>query len=192
MHLRPWFDKFQREKIIDALVLTLDEAAQLDEAIGLEDLDDVDILTPTAGDTLVYDGTDWVNAAATILDFGTYTPTITATDNASSVAANPAHYIRVGNIVTVTGTATVAATAAGDTLAQATLTLPADTRTINFVNSFDAHGVLSSSGVSTSTEAFTGGEIRAIAGSQVVQIRLRAASTVATSFKYSYTFPITP
>lgn len=54
---------------------------------------------------------------------GTYTPTLTAVANATSLSADPFQWIRVGNVVTVSGSILAAATSAGPSM-QVGITLP--------------------------------------------------------------------
>ena len=56
---------------------------------------------------------------------GTYTPTLTDTTNIASSTAFQCQYIRVGNVVTVSGRVTIDPTSSG-TLTELSMTLPVD------------------------------------------------------------------
>jgi hypothetical protein len=68
---------------------------------------------------------------------GTYTPTAVAVANVSSVTPAAAQYMRVDNVVTVSGSASVTPTATGGTLTQFRITLPVAS---NFAASGNASG----------------------------------------------------
>lgn len=55
---------------------------------------------------------------------GTYTPTLTATANIASSSASACQWLRVGNVVTVSGRINVATTAAANTVTQIRISLP--------------------------------------------------------------------
>lgn len=79
--------------------------------------------------------------AASTASSGAYTPTLTATDNITSITNNGAFYQRIGNIVTVTGKCYVTATSA-NTITAFNVSLPSGS-TSNFTTTDDAHGVTS-------------------------------------------------
>lgn len=84
--------------------------------------------TFTATDTTDYSALHWAakSAAATLtINSGTYTPTIADTQNITSPSANDLRYIRVGNIVSVSGSLMVDATASA-TKTALSLTIPVD------------------------------------------------------------------
>lgn len=75
-------------------------------------------------DFAVFDG-DQVKKIPAPVESGTYTPTLTAGANVSSVSADSVwQYMRVGNVVTVSGTFNIAATAAASTPTLFTFDLP--------------------------------------------------------------------
>ena len=63
------------------------------------------------------------NTKSALLGSGTYAPTISATTNVASSVALQHSWLRVGNVVTVSGTCSITPTA-GATLTQYNLTLP--------------------------------------------------------------------
>lgn len=64
-----------------------------------------------------------VQAEATALDYGTYTPTLTNTTNITGSSAYQAQYMRVGNVVTVSGKVDIDPTTTA-TVAELRMTLP--------------------------------------------------------------------
>lgn len=103
--------------------------------------------------TLYDDGVWRVPSGSLPLAYGTYTPVATAVNQTSSISAGPAHYIRVGNNVTVNGHVTFYWSVA-PTTAKLELTLPIAS---NFAVSNDAigHGDVTQS--NTDTDAFMSG-----------------------------------
>lgn len=64
------------------------------------------------------------SSAAVDASSGTYTPAGTAVANVSSVTPGAAQYLRIGNVVTVSGSASVTPTLTAGTLTQFRITLP--------------------------------------------------------------------
>lgn len=76
----------------------------------------------TAGSGITIDGYLLKDGVGTISS-GTYEPTLTNGTNVAASAAKPANWIRIGNIVTVTGTLLIDPTSA-NTLTQLSISLP--------------------------------------------------------------------
>ena len=76
---------------------------------------------------------------------GTYTPTLTNTTNIASSTAFRCQYMRVGNVVTVSGRVTIDPTASG-TLTELSMTLPVDA---TFADQEELGGVFAGSGSGT-------------------------------------------
>lgn len=85
------------------------------------------ITSPTANDGNVYSGT--------------YTPTLTGVTNIDAVTANVCQYMRVGNVVTVSGMIGVDATATGNYTFRASLPIAS-----NFTSASQCNGSLTASG----------------------------------------------
>jgi hypothetical protein len=79
-------------------------------------------ITVTNGDGNV--GNPTVDIPTTLVNSGTYTPTLTNTTNIASSTASSAQWSRTGNTVTVSGNLSVTATAAAATLTTLGISLP--------------------------------------------------------------------
>jgi len=71
---------------------------------------------------------------------GTYTPTISNTTNVSASSANAARWIRIGNVVSVSGTLSITPTAAAPTNTSFEITLPVSTSLTNGANDLAGSG----------------------------------------------------
>ena len=91
--------------------------------------------------------------ADTVLDWGTYTPTLTAVANVAATTAYLSTWMRVGNTVTVSWTADIDPTTTA-TLTQFRISLPVAS---NFGSSIQGRGVIASS------TANTVGEVQSVA-----------------------------
>lgn len=76
-------------------------------------------ITVTNGDGVA--GNPTITIPTTLIDSGTYTPTITNSVNVSASAASQCQWKRVGNMVTVSGSVNITPTATGDTQFRVTL-----------------------------------------------------------------------
>jgi hypothetical protein len=119
---------------------------------------------------------------ATNLLAGTYTPTLTNTANVASSSAFVNQYMRVGNMVTVSGHVTITATAA-NTDTRLRMTLP-------IASNFGAQAI-GGAGACTSTGLF--GESIAITSDTTndeAEFRSRPATTAARAYTFSFTYRI--
>lgn len=104
------------------VVQFVSEVGRAVNSLILDDLTDVVITGAATNDVLKFDGTNWVNStslalagtfsASNILS-GTYTPTLTNTANIDASTTHVCQYLRVGNVVTVSGYVNVDPTTAG-------------------------------------------------------------------------------
>jgi hypothetical protein len=83
-----------------------------------------------------------VGAVNQFIGSGTYTPTVTPVANVSAVTAQPAQWMRVGNVVTVSGRTDLSATAAAATLTTFRMSLPIAS---NFTTNTACGGIYSGS-----------------------------------------------
>lgn len=109
---------------------------------------------------------------------GTYTPTLTNQTNVAASTAIVSSFIRIGAIVTVTGSVTIDPTSTGATAIRMTLPVAR----ANFASANDAWGIGSSD---TYTQ---GGKFAAVSGAQVVEYTFAAANaaSVTHGFHFSY------
>jgi hypothetical protein len=113
------------------------------------------------------------------LDAGTYTPTLTNTTNIAASTARKCQWMRVGNTVTVSGTATVQVTS-GFAASLLGISLPVAS---NLATVYDL------AGTSTSYSGATGIDSPSLIGDTVNdRASMKWVSQVATSFDYTFTF----
>jgi hypothetical protein len=115
---------------------------------------------------------------------GTYTPTLTNATNISSSTAFECQYIRVGNVVTVSGAVAVTPTAAGGASTILRVSLP-------IASALSASTQLGGTAVTTSETAQTAA--CGIAGdttNNVAQFAFFAQTTSALSFFFSFTYRV--
>ena len=114
---------------------------------------------------------------------GTYTPTLTNTGNIDSSTANICQYMRVGNVVTVSGAVTVDATTAGNATILK-MSLPVASNMTGATN-------LGGTGASTSTNAY--GNCMAIMGdatNDVAEFRWNATLSTSQVYNFSFTYRV--
>jgi len=125
------------------------------------------------------------SGASTQLISGTYTPTLVAGTNVATATAGLAHYIRIGNEVTVTGVAAIASTAATQTASAFTATLP-------IASNLGATGDLSGTG---SLAAATGTDAAPVwitgnTGSDIANFAYNANQTASATMTYTFTYTV--
>lgn len=116
---------------------------------------------------------------------GTYTPTMVAGTNVATATPGLAHYIRIGNEVTVTGVAAIASTAATQTASALTATLP-------IASNLGATGDLSGTGSLASasgTDATPVWIIGSVAG-DVATLAYNANQTASATMTYTFTYTV--
>lgn len=114
---------------------------------------------------------------------GTYTPTITNVTNVSSSSVGACQYMRVGNVVTVSGRLVITATASG-AYTQLYMALPISS---NFSQEEQAGGAGARINSIGSGDSFA---ILAIPSNTFVGVRLMATSTAASSYTFSFTYRV--
>jgi hypothetical protein len=134
----------------------------------------------TSGNVLTSNGSAWTSATPTILDSGIYTPTITLGTNAAAATANPSQYMRVGNVVTVSGEiAALDPTSTGDTVISLTLPIAS-----NLAQLYQVGGTANSY---STTECAA---IYADSVNDLAVIRFIAVGTTARNWWYTFTYRI--
>lgn len=136
------------------------------------------------GGTVVMSGDVVLNptSSASQLYSGTYTPVGTTSTNTTVVTPKVAQYMRVGNVVTVSGRVDVTFAASG--VARWELSVPVAT---NFSTQWEADGTF------MIQDAIFGGGIISLAATETVQFSTQAPGAGAFSgFCYTYTYQILP
>lgn len=130
----------------------------------------------TSGDALAYGQTQLAIASGAILA-GTYTPTLANLSNLASSSATLCQYMRVGNVVTVSGNFTGASTVAGNT--SMTMTLPVSS---TFTQLYQAGGGGAASGLALAFYATT--------SAQTVTANWVSSDTGSNTFGFSFTYVV--
>lgn len=113
--------------------------------------------------------------------YGTYTPTLTSVANVDTSTAYPCQYMRVGNVVTVSGRLDIDCTAAG-TFTQLGISLPIAS---NLANDYQCGGT-----ASTISVASMCGGIRGDAVNDRAELSLVATVTSAQGMFFSFTYQV--
>lgn len=110
-----------------------------------------------------------------------FTSTATGTLNVASTSSTSSYYIRVGNVVMVTGNLGVTATAGSNTATAVDLTIPVAS---TFTNGNDCNGVISSPSYSVQPV----GTVGANTSNNKVTITFSAPTTANATIAYHYTY----
>jgi|ERR1044072_4939553 hypothetical protein len=118
------------------------------------------------------------NIVGSVALSGTYTPTLTSNVNLTSSSISVCQYMRVGNVVTVSGKLTVDYTASGN--ASVNISLPIGS---SLVNDFEVAGVASSN-------TTVSGVIRADASADTAQFFITSGTSGGDDFFFTFTYII--
>lgn len=152
-----------------------DERAQ--DAVGTILVDSADI------DFTYDDTTPSITAIlVTPTEAGTYTPTVTGVTNVDSTTANQCQYMRVGSVVTVSGSIDVDATAAAATLTAVGISLP-------IASSLSATTNLAGSGTANSNP-FAPCQLSGDATNDRAELQFYATITSSVTCSFTFTYLI--
>lgn len=110
---------------------------------------------------------------------GTYTPTLTNTTNVASSTASVCQYMRVGDVVTVSGQVAVTPTATGNTVLGISLPIASDIT-----------GTAQLGGTAMAQTTTQGAVLYGDGGNDRVLFRLQAAATTALTYSFSFTYKV--
>jgi hypothetical protein len=116
---------------------------------------------------------------------GTYVPTLTGITNVASTGVGDAQWLRVGNVVTVSGRLIVTPTAGGSLTTVTAISLPLAS---NITSSDQVGGCAGNSGNTVSTGVTP--TITGDAATDTARLAFGAASTVPVIFSYHFTYVI--
>lgn len=144
--------------------------------------------TPSSGAVLFSDAATnvlkWKSTDASTYDLrtlsGTYTPTLTGVANVASTTAFACQYMRVGDIVTVSGKITVDPTASG--LTRVRISIP-------IASNFSAEENAAGTGASSSN-AGESGALKADSTNDAVEFRFTTSDTGPNSYMIHFTYQI--
>lgn len=133
-------------------------------------------LSPRRGVVMVgHNGGDPLEAQT--VESGTYTPTLTNVANLDASTAFACQYLRVGNVVTVSGTVDADATAGGGTTTQLGISLPIASA---FASNLQCAGV--------GTEPTDQAQIYSDAANDRAEMRWNATVTANTTWRFTFTY----
>lgn len=135
-----------------------------------------DTLTHSAG-ALAFSG----NFSAANVTSGTYTPTVTGVANTSAQTAFATRYIRIGNVVYVSGLVQIDPVAAASTLTQVRMTLPIASE---LVSNNELTGVCAAS------DALEAGGIYADTANNAAMIEFVSATTSNHNVRFNFSYSI--
>ncbi len=168
---------------VTPLILKGDNSATIGGTLGVTGATTLSNLAGT-GTRAVEASSTGVLSATKIIDAGTYTPTVAAGSNCSVASGNVSQYLRVGNVVTVSGQIYMESTSASTTTV-ATMTLPISSS--NFTSSVQAGGA----GNYVNGSVFNSVLVEALNTSQTVRFIYRSdATNAAAPISFSFTYRI--
>lgn len=136
-----------------------------------------------------YDGVDLLNVPSIqltngqqiySLDFGTYTPTLTGVTNIQATTTYQCQYMRVGNVVTVSGLIDIDATVVGNTVLGISLPIAS-----NFANNYECAGT-----ICASTVASQCGRITADTTNDRANVTIQTVSLANESHAFTFTYTV--
>lgn len=125
------------------------------------------------------------NVGSGSITSGTYTPTLTDIANTSARTSNGAQYMRVGNVVTVSGTMDVTTTAQAGTATSLNISLPIAS---NFANGNQCSGTVSVSAAGGT--AYTSGFITSDATNDAARVSFNSISAGSRTLQFHFTYQV--
>jgi hypothetical protein len=119
-------------------------------------------------------------AALPVLASGTYTPTLNGAVNITSFTASPCQWMRVGNVVTVSGKLDVATTLASGTFSALSVSLPVPSIFV------DAEQCGGTAHTVTAAPEQHGGFIAAVTGTAFLEWLATHTANASWSFTFTY------
>lgn len=170
----------QLSKASSSEVATGTDDAKYVTAKSIKDSVNVPNAAPsTAGNVLTSVAGAWVSATPTVVASGTYTPTLTEVTNCPTLGTYQAQWLRVGNVVTVSGQINIDPGATGDV--NLAISLPAA----------QPSNITALSNVAGTANSYSTTECAAIYGDTVndrANLRFIATSITAKNWWYTFTY----
>lgn len=141
----------------------------------------VNTSTGSATDSILVQNNGEVKKIAPQATSGTYTPTLTNTTNVAASTAYACQYMRVGDVITVSGKVDIDPTAPGATVLRMDLPFPP-----GFGNDFEAGGTANSAAVAGESAS-----ISAVASSGLIAIKFTAVDISSKSYFFTVTYKYT-
>lgn len=154
---------------------------KVDNGYEIDELHNVYAPAPVNGNILVYNSTNTRWEANSNISSGTYTPTLTNVTNVAASTAAVCQWMRVGNVVTVSGTVQIDPTAAGNTVLNMSLPVVS-----NFTATTQAGGTFST----TTSGQSDNGSIIANVASDVFEFRFNAVNIANATYAFSVTYQV--
>lgn len=154
---------------------------KIDNGYELDELHNVYLPSPAADNSLTYNATNTRWEAGPVLKSGTYTPTLTNVTNIAASTATVCQWMRIGDVVTVSGSVDIDPTAAGACVLRMSLPVAS-----NFTATSQAGGTFST----TTSGQSDNGSIIANITSDVFELRFNAVNIANATYSFTATYQV--
>lgn len=154
---------------------------KIDNGYELDELHNVYLPSPAADNSLVYNATNTRWEAGPVLKSGTYTPTLTNVTNIAASTATVCQWMRIGDVVTVSGSVDIDPTAAGACVLRMSLPVAS-----NFTATSQAGGTFST----TTSGQSDNGSIIANTALDVFELRFNAVNIANATYSFTATYRV--
>lgn len=154
---------------------------KIDNGYELDELHNVYLPSPAADNSLVYNATNTRWEAGPVLKSGTYTPTLTNVTNIAASTAAVCQWMRVGDVVTVSGSVDIDPTAAGDCTLRMSLPVAS-----NFTATSQAGGTFSTRAAGQKDT----GSIAANVANDAAEFFFNAANIANATYQFTFTYRV--
>jgi hypothetical protein len=154
---------------------------KIDNGYELDELHNVYLPSPVADNSLTYNATNLRWEAGPVIKSGTYTPTLTNVTNVAASTAAVCQWMRVGSVVTVSGTVDIDPTAAGACVLRMSLPVASNFSAVN-----NAGGTFST----TTAGQSDNGSIIANVASDVFEFGFNAVNIANAKYAFSATYQV--
>jgi len=154
---------------------------KIDNGYELDELHNVYLPSPVADNSLTYNATNLRWEAGPVIKSGTYTPTLTNVANVAASTAAVCQWMRVGSVVTVSGTVDIDPTAAGTCVLRMSLPVASNFSAVN-----NAGGTFST----TTAGQSDNGSIIANVASDVFEFGFNAVNIANAKYAFSATYQV--
>lgn len=154
---------------------------KVDNGYELDELHNVYLPSPSADNALVYNATNTRWEAGPVIKSGTYTPTLTNVTNIAASTAAVCQWMRVGDVIAVSGSVDIDPTAAGACTLRMSLPVAS-----NFTATSQAGGTFST----TTAGQSDNGSIIANIALDVFEFRFNAVNIANATYSFSVTYRV--
>lgn len=154
---------------------------KIDNGYELDELHNVYLPSPADGNSLTYNATNTRWEAGPVIKSGTYTPTLTNVTNIAASTAAVCQWMRVGDVVTVSGSVDIDPTAAGDCTLRMSLPVAS-----NFTATSQAGGAFSTRAAGQKDT----GSIAANVANDSAEFFFNAANIANAIYQFTFTYQV--